>query len=119
MIKKGDIYLADLGKSRDSFSFGKKRPVLVFQTDKLNYAIKEKIYNYILAIPLSTKDDLLTSEFRFFIRKRENLKHDSYAVCNSICFLDVKYLDEKLATLTEDEIRSIETILLDIFDITT
>jgi mRNA-degrading endonuclease toxin of MazEF toxin-antitoxin module len=118
MIKKGDIYLVDFGKSRDSFSFGKKRPVIVFQTDKLNYAIKEKIYNHVLVIPLSTKNDPLTDEFRLQILKRENLKQNSYAVCNSICFLDIKHLKQKLTTLTEKELSSIEKILINTFDIT-
>ena len=40
---KGDIYLVDFGKSKDSFSFGKNRPAIIFQTDKLNYAVNEEI----------------------------------------------------------------------------
>jgi mRNA-degrading endonuclease toxin of MazEF toxin-antitoxin module len=117
MIKKGDIYLADFGKSRDSFAFGKKRPVLIFQTDKLNYAIEENIYRHIIAIPLSTKDDILTQEFRYKIPKRDHLEQDSYIVCNSICFLETKYLCEKLTSLTPSEIVEIEKILIDLFDI--
>ena len=118
MIKKGDIYLADFGKNRDSFAFGKKRPVLLFQTDKLNYAIEEKIYRHIIAIPLSTKDDIITHEFRYKIPKREHLQQDSYIVCNSICFLDTKYLTQRLTTLTPAEIVEIEKILVELFDIT-
>ena len=59
---KGDIYLVDFGRSKDSFSFGKKRPALIFQTDKLNYAVEEGLYDYFLVIPLSTKDDILTND---------------------------------------------------------
>ena len=113
---KGDIYLVDFGKSRDSFSFGKTRPVVIFQTDKLNYAVKEKIYDYFLVIPLSSKDDIVTSDFRYKITKRENLKNNSYAVINSICFLHKKHLKEKIASLRDSEILEIENIIKDVFD---
>ena len=114
---KGDIHLVDFEKSKDSFSFGKTRPAIIFQTDKLNYAVKENIYNYFLVIPLSTKDDIVTSDFRVKITKRDNLKNDSFAVVNSICFLHKGYLKEKLTSLSEDEIIQIEQIIKDVFDI--
>jgi len=114
---KGDIYLVDFGRSKDSFSFGKNRPAIIFQTDKLNYAVEEGIYNYFLVIPLSTKSDIVTNEFRVKIKKRENLKQDSFAVVNSICFLDKKYLKEKLASLNDEEIKSIEEIITIVFDL--
>lgn len=117
MIRKGDIYLADFGKSRDSFAFGKKRPVLVFQTDKLNFAIKEGIYRHIIVIPISTKEDKLTEEFRYKITKRDMLQEDSFAVCNALCFLDVKYLLHKIASLDDREIEAIESMLLEVLDI--
>ena len=117
MIKKGDIYLADFGNSRDSFAFGKKRPVLIVQTDKLNFAIKEGIYRYVLVIPLSTKTDILTEEFRFKITRREMLRQDSYAVCNAVCFLNVKYLLHKVGSVSVQEMHAIETMLLEVLDI--
>ena len=43
-MKKGDIYLVEFGKSRDTFEFGKTRPVVIFQTDKLNFAVIEDMY---------------------------------------------------------------------------
>jgi mRNA-degrading endonuclease toxin of MazEF toxin-antitoxin module len=115
---KGDIYLVDFGKSKESFSFGKKRPALIFQTDKLNYAVKEGIYDYFLVIPLSTKNDILTSDFRVKISKREELNQDSFVVVNSICFLHKKYFIKKLTTLDKKEIEEIEKVLKDVFDIT-
>jgi mRNA-degrading endonuclease toxin of MazEF toxin-antitoxin module len=114
---KGDIYLVEFGKSRDSFEFGKTRPVLIFQTDKLNYAVSEDIYDYFLVIPLSTKDDTLTDEFRLKIKSREQLQVDSFVVCNSICFLHKKYFKQKLASLDELEIKRVEDMLKNVFDI--
>jgi mRNA-degrading endonuclease toxin of MazEF toxin-antitoxin module len=114
---KGDIYLVDFGKSRDSFSFGKSRPAIIFQTDKLNYAIREDIYDYLLVIPLSTKNDILTDEFRIKIVKREKLTNDSFAVVNSICFLHKKYFSEKLGSLNINEIMEIESVIKNVFDL--
>jgi len=115
-MKKGDIYLVEFGKSRDSFEFGKNRPVIIFQTDKLNYAVEEEMYDYFLVIPLSTQNDMITNEFRLPISKRDQLTQDSFAVCNSICFLHKKFFKEKLATLKNNEIEKIEVILKDVFD---
>ena len=116
-MKKGDIYLADFGKSKNSFSFGKKRPVIIIQTDKLNFAVLENIYEYFLVIPLSTKNDIVTEDFRVKICARDKLKQDSFAVVNSICFLHKKYLIEKLSILTDDELKKIQKCVLDVFDI--
>ena len=115
---KGDIFLADFGKSKNSFEFGKKRPVLIFQTDKLNLAVQEGIYNFFLVIPLSTKKDIVTNEFRYKVSKREMLQEESYAVCNSICFLPRDALQEKIGSLSTEECLDIETILKNLFDMT-
>jgi mRNA-degrading endonuclease toxin of MazEF toxin-antitoxin module len=116
-VLKGDICLVDFGKSKDSFSFGKKRPAIIFQTDKLNYAVEEGIYEYFLVIPLSTKNDIVTQDFRVKITKRENLEVDCFAVVNSICFLKKTNIKEKLASLNDNEILLIENVLKEVFDI--
>ena len=115
-MRKGDIYLVEFGKSRDSFEFGKLRPVVIFQTDKLNYAVEENIYNYFLVIPLSTQNDIVTDEFRYKIDARDSMISDSFVVCNSICFLHKKYIKEKIARLSQDEISNIENIIKNVFD---
>ncbi len=118
-MRKGDIYLVDFGKSRDSFEFGKKRPVIVFQTDKLNFAIEEGIYDYCLVIPLSTKNDIVTDDFRLLLPPREDLKQESYVVVNSFCFLHKKHFHTFLGRLSDVEIKKIEEIVLHLFDIET
>ncbi|NWF67352.1 MAG: type II toxin-antitoxin system PemK/MazF family toxin [Campylobacterales bacterium] len=109
--------LVEFGKSRNSFEFGKNRPVILFQTDKLNYAIEDGIYDYCLVIPLSTTNDIVTSDFRLEIKAREKLENNSFAVCNSICFLHKKYFNEKLASLDNYEIELINNIVKNVFDI--
>ncbi len=115
-MRKGDIYFIEFGKSKDSFSFGKNRSTLIFQTDKLNFAVEEEIYDYFLVMPLSTKKDIVTNEFRFPIKARDELKEDSFIIVNSICFLHKRYFKKKLTQLTESEIKNIEQILKNVFD---
>jgi len=98
-MRKGDIYLVEFGKSKDSFSFGKNRPALIFQTDKLNFAVEENIYDYFLVMPLSTKKDIVTDEFRFLIKAKDDLKEDSFVVVNSICFLHKQHFKKNLHSL--------------------
>jgi len=114
---RGDIYLVEFGKSKNSFEFGKTRPVIIIQANKLNYAVQERIYNYFVVVPLSTKKDILTDEFRIKIKAKDMLKEDCYAVTNSICFLDKKYFKQKLATASEDELRQIKDALINIMEL--
>ena len=74
------------------------------------------MYDYFLVIPLSTKEDMLTEEFRLKIDARDDLKQDSFAVCNSICFLHKKYFKQKLSNLNDNEIVEIENIFKNVFD---
>lgn len=116
-MKRGDVYLVDFGKSKESFSFGKKRPVIIYQTDKLNYAVAEEIYDYFLVIPLSTQSDILTDEFRVRIAARDALDRASYAVVNSLCFLHKDSFHQKLTHITEEEDAEIKRALMDVFDL--
>ena len=116
-MRRGDIYLVNFGKSRDTFAFGKIRPALIIQTDKLNFAVEEGLYDYFLVVPLSTQDDVLTDEFRVKIEAREGLEKDSFAVVSSICFLHKQYLLKKLTSLNDDEMQQIEQILKETFDL--
>lgn len=116
-MRKGDIYLADLGKSRNSFEFGKNRPVLIVQSDKLNFAVEAGIYEHFLVCPLSTKDDYLTREFRPRISARDELEKDSFIVCSSVCFLHKNQLIKKIATIGSRELKEIDGVLKNIFDL--
>ena len=79
--------------------FEKKRPVLIFQTDKLNLAVKEGIYDFFLVIPLSSKKDIVADEFRYKISKREMLQ-------------------EKIGSLSAKECLEVEAILKNLFKMT-
>ena len=81
-------------------------------------AVEAGIYNYFLVIPLSTKNDIVSEEFRYKISKREMLQQESFAVCNSICFLPQDALQEKIGSLSAKECHDVEVILQNLFDMT-
>ena len=117
-MRQGDIVLVDFGKSRESFAFGKKRPALIIQSDKLNFAVQEGLYDYYIVAPLSTKKDILTEEFRIKISKREGLEQESFVVCNSICFLHKRYIGAKIASVTDEELEMVRKAIKEVLDIT-
>ena len=73
MIERGEIYLANLAKTR---------PVLIFQNDLLNRTITDSFYKDVTIIPLSTK--LLSGSYRYAIDPRDNLEKKSEIICNAI-----------------------------------
>ncbi len=117
MIKKGDIYYADVTRVR-GYTVGKRRPVLVCQSDVLNEAVNRGDYEDVLVMPLSTQ--LLGGDYRYFIRKRDRMKADSEVVCNVIGVVPIQRLlvDRGVLTrLTETELKDIDRLIMDLFGI--
>lgn len=116
-IKKGEIYLANLGDVKCA-DIGKVRPVLIFQNQNLNRMISDNIYTDVIVIPLSSK--IKKSDFTFVLKQRDNLKKDSTILCNAIKMINVKRIkkeDGVLTTLSTSEIQEIERKLLLVLDI--
>ncbi len=110
-IKKGEIYLANLGSKQD-FDIGKVRPVLIFQNDLLNKMVDRTEFKDIVILPLSSK--LRENEFSYFLTKQNNLQKDSVILCNSIKMIDSnRLLKDKgiITTLSKEQIIDIENIL--------
>jgi len=115
-IKKGEIYLANLGDVKCA-DIGKIRPVLIFQNNNLNRMIADGLYNDVIVIPLSSK--IKVNDFTFILKSRDNLVKDSTILCNTIKMINVKrlILDKGILTkLLENEIHDIERILVNLFD---
>ena len=115
-IKKGEIYLANLGDKK-RVDIGKIRPVLVFQNDFLNRMLSDSEYKDVVILPLSSK--IRINDFSYFIKKRDNLEKDSVILCNAVKMIDFSRLiteDRPLTKLTEKEISEIEDILYYLFD---
>ena len=116
-IRKGEIYLADLGNVACA-DIGKVRPVLVFQNNMLNRMIEDGLYNDVVIIPLSSQ--IVNNDFGYLLKKREKLQKDSMILCNAVKMIKSKrLLLEKglLLTLTAKEFQEVErrlSLLLDL-----
>ena len=115
-IRKGDIYLANLGNSK-KFDIGKTRPVLVFQNNMLNLMVERTKFNDVVVLPLSSQ--IRDNQFSYKIDARDRLEKDSVILCNAIKMInaDRLLLDKGvLTTLSKKEIIDIERILYLLFD---
>ncbi len=113
MYKRGSIYIAKLYPSKGD-EVGKKRPVLVLQTDMLN----EVEHSTLIILPLTTQLVDESYPLRFRISKREALTQDSEVLCDQIRTIASQRLEtQKIATLTQKEMLHIQqqvAILLEI-----
>ena len=107
-IKRGEIYLANLGNVKHT-DIGKIRPVLVFQNDHLNRMITDDLYDDVIIIPLTSQ--MKDSDFTFILKKRDNLQKNSTILCHAIKMISSKRLlleKGKLTKLYENEMLEIE-----------
>jgi len=114
-IKKGEIYLANLGNKKD-FDIGKTRPVLIFQNDLLNRMLKDTTFKDVVVLPLSSQ--IRNNDFTYFLKAKDGLEKDSIILCNAIKMIDVSRLlieKQALLQLTNEQITDIENILYKLF----
>ncbi len=118
LIKKGDVYLANLG-NKNELDICKIRPVVIFQNNFLNKMINDTEFKDVIVIPLSSK--IRENDFTCKIAKRDKLEKDSVLLCNAIKMIHAErlLLDKgKLTELSKDEIIEVEKILVLLFDCT-
>ena len=103
---RGDIYIANLNPAKKKNETGKIRPVLIYQNDELN----KSDYPTTIVLPLSTHliDD--AQPLRYRITKRDNLKEDSDIVLTQIRAIDNDRLIEKIATISDSELKDIKKL---------
>jgi len=101
-FKRGEIYFGKIHKN------SKKRPFLIYQNDFLNEACFRGEYNSILVLPLS--GNIVDTDLRVLIKKRDKLTKDSQIVCNALGVIGVERLifDEVVATLTSQEMQEVD-----------
>jgi len=117
-IKKGEIYLANLG-NKNRLDIGKIRPVVVFQNNFLNRMLSDSEFKDVVILPLSSK--IRENDFTYFIKKRDNLEKDSVILCNAIKMIDASRLiieKKALTTLSSKEINEIEDRLYNLLGCT-
>jgi len=107
IVKRGDIWLAELDLSRGSEQAG-IRPVIVFQNELINV-----FTTTILAIPLTTnlRRASLPSCLQIF-KGEDEIASDSVALCHQLRVLDKTRLQRKLGSLTPKTITALETCVL-------
>ncbi|RKZ53053.1 MAG: type II toxin-antitoxin system PemK/MazF family toxin [Candidatus Parabeggiatoa sp. nov. 3] len=107
MVKRGEIWLAELNPIRGSELAG-TRPVLIFQNDLIN-----PLTTTVLAIPMTKnlRRALLPSCIQ--ISKGEGgLASDSVALCHQFRVLDKIRLQYKFGSVTPQTMAAIETCML-------
>jgi len=111
-VSKGEVWLADLNPVKRNNEVGKKRPVLIFQTDKLN----DSTYSTTMVLPLSTDRIEDAEPLRVRISRRNNLHQDSDVLVAQIRAIDNARFIERLAVITSAEYEHVKSCFLELID---
>lgn len=107
IVKRGEIWLADLNPTRGSEQAG-TRPVLIFQNNLIN-----KFTTTVLTIPLTTNLRRAALPSCIQIGKGEGgLTSDSVALCHQLRVLDTTRLQRKLGTVSQETISALESCIM-------
>ncbi len=107
IVKRGEIWLADMNPTRGSEQGG-NRPVLIFQND-----IIDQFTTTVLTIPMTTNLRRATLPSCVKIDKGEgSLENDSVALCHQLRVLDKIRLYRKLGTISQKAVSAIENCVL-------
>jgi mRNA interferase MazF len=107
IVKRGEIWLADLNPIRGSEQAG-VRPVLIFQNDTIS-----RFTTTVLAIPFTANLRRASLPSCIQISKGDGgLANDSVALCHQLRALDQMRLRRKLGTVRQDTLSTIENCVL-------
>ena len=107
-FKRGDICLVNFNPSKGG-EIGKLRPAIILSNEEDN-----AVLDTVIVIPLSTVIELNTTPYRYHITAREKLEKDSDACVYEIRALSKTRIKEKLATLANSEIETLQKCLCEI-----
>jgi len=102
---RGEIWLVDFNPAKGG-EIGKLRPAVIL-SDREDNAILETV----IVVPLSTVIEPDALPYRYTLPARDKLRYDSDACIYEIRALSKTRLKEKLAQLSEDELRIIQDAL--------
>jgi mRNA interferase MazF len=106
MMKRGDVYLANLDPTKGSEQAG-TRPVLVFQNNSLN-----KVGNTVVIIPFTTNLRRAKLPSCTLVPAGEGgLSEDSVALCHQIRALDKSGLIARWGSLSPTRLAQIEQVV--------
>ena len=104
-IERGEVYFAKL------FHSSKIRPFVIYQNNYLNEAVHKGLYHSIIVLPLSGQ--ILGGDYRFLIKKRDNMTKDSEIVTTAIGIISpgkIIFSKGLVTKLTEKELDEVDKI---------
>ena len=104
-MNRGDIYIVNFDPSKGG-EIGKLRPAIIISEYEDN-----QILDTVIVIPLSSVVEKNTKPYRVHIKKRENLLKDSDACIYEIRALSKVRVKEKVASLSEKELKTVQECL--------
>lgn len=107
IVKRGEIWLAELNPTRGSEQAG-TRPVLILQNNSIN-----RFTNTFLTIPFTT--NLRRASLPTCVRLNQGeggLANDSVALCHQFRVLDKSRLIPRLGSISDDTLAAIERCVL-------
>ena len=103
IIRRGEIWLADLNPTRGSEQAG-VRPVLVFQNDRIN-----RFTTTVIAVPFTTNLRRASLPSCVLVAKGEGgLLGDSVALCHQLRVLDKTRLLKRLGAVSQHTLAAVE-----------
>lgn len=103
--KRGDIVLVDFNPAKGG-EMGKLRPAVIMSS-----AEEVQMLQTVIVIPLSTVIEPDSFPYRYTLQPRERLERESDVCIYEIRALSKKRLKEKIATLRNEELESIQSAL--------
>jgi mRNA interferase MazF len=105
--KRGEVWLVDLGQSKDGHEQAGRRPAIIFQTDDLSPL------STVIVIPFTTQTRRAGVANTVWIPAREaGQEQDSVALCHQIRALDRRKLVHKIGELAPERLSEIEASVL-------
>lgn len=106
-VKRGELWLVDLGEPKGDHEQVGRRPALVLQTDDLSPL------STVVIIPLTTQTKRAGFANTVLVPAREaGQDHDSVALCHQIRALDRRKLIRKIGQLTPERLSEVELAVL-------
>lgn len=102
MIKRGEIYFADLGVSEGSEQSG-KRPVIILQND-----IGNKHAPTTIIAPITSRTTKAKLPTQVWLSVTDGFRVDSMVMCEQIRTIAKSRLVKKIGQVQEDEMRLID-----------
>lgn len=100
-IRRGNIYMADLGE-RDGSEQGGSRPVLVLQNNAGNRHCPT-----VIVAPITTKLKKLKQPTHVILETSTGLEHTSLVLLEQITTIGKQRLDWKIGTVDEDAMKKV------------